>query len=210
VLTQLQLHVFAAVITGCQRRDMRATTSGPSAQRGGRAAAAQVRVAFTCRCKARARASPALPFRASAACNEMFGSAHRRQSDGASAGAPGNRLAHDGLQLQSFSQKFPSAMHEHVPTLQLPSQLHGLNCAQTCGASFSMSQKQVAAVLPRTWSSECAIRLRTVAVARLRDEAAALPPRARRFQRPPRPLPWAPSSSSSSRPASPARKRCDT
>ena len=50
-------------------------------------------------------------------------------------GAPGNRLAHEALQLQSFSQKFPSAMHEQLPTLQLPSQLHGLNCAQTCKAN---------------------------------------------------------------------------
>ena len=66
-------------------------------------------------------------------------------------GAPGNRLAHDGLQLQSFSQKFPSTMHEHVPTLQLPSQLHGLNCAQTCGAQpFQHPLCKFTAVWPRT------------------------------------------------------------
>ena len=67
MLPQLQLHVFAAVVSGCLRWIVRAATSGPSAQRGGRAAAAQVRVALTCRRKARACASPALPFRAGTA-----------------------------------------------------------------------------------------------------------------------------------------------
>jgi hypothetical protein len=72
VLTQLQLHVFAAVITRRQRWDMSAATSSPSAQRGGRAATAQVRVAFSCCRKTRARASPALSFRAGAACNKAI------------------------------------------------------------------------------------------------------------------------------------------
>ena len=57
--------------------------------------------------------------------------------------APGKRFAHDGLQLQSFSQKFPSVMQEQEPTLQFPSQLHGLNCAQTCGVHCSALQPHV-------------------------------------------------------------------